>query len=111
MNLHDKTRIQDMLKEAIQTQIFADGKTRDDLTTNTLLVYGLVRAIEIIGEAANAVSKDVQQQLTDIDWVGIIGMRHRLIHHYQNVDLNIIWDVVSVDIPKLIPKLQQILEE
>jgi len=111
MNLHDKTRLQDMLKEAIQTQIFADGKTRDDLTTNTLLVYGLVRAIEIIGEAANAVSKDVQQQLTDIDWVGIIGMRHRLIHHYQNVDLNIIWDVVSVDIPKLIPKLQQILEE
>ena len=78
MNLHDKTRIKDMLKEAIQTQIFADGKTRDDLTTNTLLVYGLVRAIEIIGEAANAVSKDVQQQLTDIDWVGIIGMRHRL---------------------------------
>ncbi len=108
MNLHDKTRLQDMLKEAIQTQIFADGKTRDDLTTNTLLVYGLVRAIELIGEAANAVSKDVQQQFTDIDWVGIIGMRHRLIHHYQNVDLNIIWDVVSVDIPKLIPQLQQI---
>ncbi|MCU0480630.1 MAG: DUF86 domain-containing protein [Anaerolineae bacterium] len=111
MNLHDKTRLQDMLKEAIQTQIFIEGKTKDDLTTNTLLVYGLVRAIEIIGEAANVVSKDLQHQLTDIDWVGIIGMRHRLIHHYQNVDLDIIWDVVSVDIPKLIHHLKQILED
>jgi uncharacterized protein with HEPN domain len=74
-----------------------------------MLELALTRLLEIIGEAANRVSEDMQQQHPEIPWRQIVGLRHRLIHGYDAVDLDILWDIVRYDLPPLIAALEEIL--
>ena len=76
-----------------------------------MLSLALVRLIEIIGEAANRVSKAKQRQLSQISWPLIIGMRNRLIHGYDVVDLDIIWRTVPEELPSLISILEEIVPQ
>ena len=75
-----------------------------------MLELALVRLIEIIGEAAARVSPEGQREYPSIPWPKIIGMRNRLIHGYDEVDLDVLWDTIEFDLPPLITTLQQILE-
>jgi len=70
----------------------------------------VTRLLEILGEAANRVSEEKQQQHSDIPWREIIGLRNRLIHGYDSVDLRIVWHVVTNDLPPLIEQLEDILD-
>jgi uncharacterized protein with HEPN domain len=76
----------------------------DDLRTN----FAVVRALEIIGEATKRLPMELRQEYPDIPWKNMAGMRDRIIHGYDTVDLQIVWDVVKVDIPQLKPQIQQI---
>jgi uncharacterized protein with HEPN domain len=69
----------------------------------------LVKEIEIIGEAANRVSSALQRETPQIPWADIIGMRHRLIHAYADVNLSVVWTTVTGDFPVLVLHLEQIL--
>jgi uncharacterized protein with HEPN domain len=69
----------------------------------------IVRELEVIGEAARRVSDATRARHQTIEWTKITGMRHRLAHDYRNVDLNIVWFVVSVEVPALIAYLQQVV--
>ncbi len=109
MNERDEVRLRDMLDAANKTQIFVDGKTRADLDTDDMLLFALVRAVEIIGEAAKYVAEETTDSLTLIPWKKIIGMRNRLSHGYQEVDHDIVWDAATVQIPELITELKKIL--
>lgn len=71
--------------------------------------YALVRALEVIGEAANYIPVSEQEEHPEIPWSQIVGLRHRLIHGYDSVDLEILWQIVNKDIPPLIKALQAIL--
>ena len=62
----------------------------------------IVRELEVIGEAANRVSSETQEQFKEIPWKQMIGMRNRLIHGYFDVDYSIVWEVAKTEIPKLI---------
>ena len=68
-------------------------------------------ALEIIGEAAKRIPEQVRQRYPDIPWKGMAGMRDRIIHGYDNVDLQIVWDVVKRDIPQLKPKIELLLQD
>jgi len=109
MNERDEVRLRDMLDVARKAQNFMRGKTRATLDTDDLLSFGVVRAIEIIGEAASKVSQRTRAKLTQIEWKNIIGMRNRVIHDYGNVNLTTVWEVVIEDIPPLIVELEKIL--
>jgi uncharacterized protein with HEPN domain len=79
-----------MLDYAREAVALVENRSRDDLETNRLLHLGLVRLIEMVGEAANRVPKDVQREHLQIPWAQIVGMRNRLIHGYDSLDLDIL---------------------
>ncbi|HEY9899629.1 MAG TPA: HepT-like ribonuclease domain-containing protein [Pantanalinema sp.] len=91
--------MKDAAKDALG---FVQGRRREDLDTDRLLAYGLVKAIEIAGEAANQVSKDTQARFPEIPWRGLIAMRHRTIHGYIDVDYDVVWVTVTERLPELV---------
>jgi uncharacterized protein with HEPN domain len=111
MNERDDTRLRDMLDAARVGTSFVAGETRDALAVDQKLVFALVRAIEIVGEAANRVSQETRAELPQIPWRNIIGMRNRVIHDYVNVDLDIVWEVATRNLPELIAELERVLPE
>lgn len=86
------------------------GKTRADLDVDRLLNLALTRLVEIIGEAANRVPDSIQSQYPDLPWLQMNGVRNRLIHGYDNVDMDIFWAIVQQDLPIVIHKLERIIE-
>jgi len=105
----DHAAIEDMLAYAEETVIAATGRDRHDLDTDRLYYLALQRLVEVIGEAASRVSPDARKQCPDIPWTIIVGMRHRLIHGYDMVDADTLWDTVTSDMPELIPLLRAAL--
>jgi len=73
-----------------------------------MLQLALVRLIEIVGEAAARVSESVKDQLPPIPWREIVGMRNRVIHGYDAIDLDVLWDTITVDLSLLIDQLEEI---
>ena len=86
----------------------AEGRSRSDLGSNRMLQLALVRLIEIVGEAAARVSESVKDQLPPIPWREIVGMRNRVIHGYDAIDLDVLWDTITVDLSLLIDQLEEI---
>jgi uncharacterized protein with HEPN domain len=75
------------------------------------LKRAFVRSLEIIGEAAKHVPKDVRHRHSHVEWRAITGMRDRLIHGYFGVDYEIVWDVVNTNIPVLHRDIAAILAQ
>ena len=86
----------------------AQGKARADLDTDRPLNLSLVRLLEIVGEAASRVPVSERAQYSAIPWMQIVGLRDRLIHGYDNVDFDILWEIVCQDLPPLIAELEKI---
>jgi uncharacterized protein with HEPN domain len=84
---------------------------RSDLDLEELPTLGLIRLLEVIGEAANAVSPEMQQQRPEIPWRRMTGLRNRLIHGYFNVNLDIVWETVREDLPPLVERLARLLDD
>jgi uncharacterized protein with HEPN domain len=97
----DLIRIRHMAEAAREAIGFADGRTRAHLDTNRMLALAIVKAIEIVGEAASRVSDSAKAALPAVPWPDIVAMRHRLIHTYFDVNLDIVWGTVEVDLPPL----------
>ena len=110
MQSEDRIRLQHMLDAARQAQSFAKGENRGSLENDRKLVFALLKAVEVIGEAASQVSKDTRKELPLIPWTDIIGMRHRLIHAYFDINLDILWNTIVKDLPPLVGVLEEILE-
>ncbi len=105
----DHVRLLHMLDAAERAIRFSEGKTREDLERDDMLCLALVRLLEIIGEAAKSVSQDVKDEFPTIPWKQIAGTRDRLIHGYFNVDLDVVWVILTDDLPTLANKLRDIL--
>jgi uncharacterized protein with HEPN domain len=99
----------DMLTDAQEAVVLVQGKQRDDLDNDRLLNLALVRLLEIIGEAANRIPRERQIEQPEIPWMQIIGLRNRLIHGYDAVDFDILWQIVTEDLPPLIATLATIV--
>ena len=88
---------------------FINGRERARLDDDRMLLFAVVHAIEVIGEAAAKMSDATRVAAPEIPWSAIIGMRNRLIHGYFDIDTNIVWKTVSVEIPALVPQLKALL--
>jgi uncharacterized protein with HEPN domain len=106
----DSMRLRHMLDHAREAVHFASGKTRADLDQDRLLALALTRLLEIIGEASARVAQTTRSQHQHIPWAQIIGLRNRLIHGYDQVNLDILWQIISSDLPPLITDLDAILK-
>jgi uncharacterized protein with HEPN domain len=100
-----------MLDAAEEAVSSAKARRRHDLETDRIWSFGLVKCIEIIGEAASRVSGETRAQAARIPWDQVVGMRNRLVHAYFDIDLDQVWSTVSDDLPALIEVLRQMLAE
>lgn len=100
-----------MLDAAREAIAFTEGRTRPDLDGDRILALALVKAIEIVGEAAATVGPRARDRHSNIPWEDIVGMRHRLVHAYFAIDMDRVWDTVIDDLPPLIEALESILGE
>lgn len=108
MSARDDAYVYDMLLEARRIARFIDGVDREAFDRDEVLQYALVRAISVLGEAARRVSEARRERHPEIPWDRIIGMRNRVVHDYDHIDLDIVWDVARNRIPPLLQTLERI---
>lgn len=109
--LPDVVRIRHMLQAAQLALQFIEDVDREDFEQNIGVQFQVIRALEIIGEAATTLSDAFQQAHPTLPWSLMKRMRNRLIHAYFNVDLAIVWDTLQDNLPSMIPELQRILAD
>jgi uncharacterized protein with HEPN domain len=98
-----------MIDYAQKATAISRGRKRADLEEDLTFNLALTRAVEVIGEAADRVPREMQENYPEIAWAEIIGMRNRLIHGYDDVDVDFLWGVVQNDLPKLVGQLKRML--
>ncbi|MEM9817571.1 MAG: DUF86 domain-containing protein [Cyanobacteria bacterium P01_D01_bin.6] len=96
----------DMLQSAELILTYTAQCSKDEFVANVQLQDSVIRRLLIIAEAARRVSETTRQALPNISWQEINGMRNRLVHEYDDVNLNIVWDVVQSEILPLIEELK-----
>lgn len=106
MREDDEIRLRHMLEAAREALSFTQQRARADLDTDRQLVLSLVKDIEIIGEAANGTAETTRQRFPNVPWKQIIGMRHRLVHAYFDINLDILWRTARDELPMLIAHLE-----
>lgn len=110
MQRTDKVRIRHILDASKEAVEFAKGRYRTDLDNDRKLSLSLVRLLEIIGEATRGLSEEFRTQHPELPLKKMAGMRDRLIHGYYDVNLDVVWETVTEDLPGLISKLESILQ-
>ncbi|MBE0433264.1 DUF86 domain-containing protein [candidate division WOR-3 bacterium] len=89
---------------------YTSGMNYEDFVASNLVQDGVIRQIEIIGEAVKRLSDRTRSMHQEIPWKDVIGMRNKLIHDYFGVDIDAVWDTVEKDIPILKTDIAHLLE-
>jgi len=102
----DQARIEHMLEAARRVRSATDPLTRSQLEADDLRTLGIIKCIEIIGEAAAHVDAETQKRFPHIPWPQVVGMRNRLVHGYFSIDMDQVWKTITEDSPQLIEWLE-----
>jgi uncharacterized protein with HEPN domain len=105
----DAVYVGHMLDMARQARELVASRTRADYDADVALRLALAHLVQNIGEAARRGAPELQKVHPDIPWRNIVGIRHKVVHDYFYVDYDIIWDVVTSDLPRLVSKLELIV--
>ncbi len=112
MSRHDlEIRLQHMLDAAREAGALVAGRSRADYDGDRTLRLALVRLLEVVGEAAGRIPMDFRDAHPEIPWFGVVGLRNRLIHGYDEVDYDIVWRILTDDIPSLVTLLQETISD
>ena len=103
--LNDICQAIDRIEQYIENLSF-DAFSKDQKS-----VDAVVRNLEIIGEAANRVPDELKEKYSEIEWHKVVGLRHRIVHEYFGIDLEIIWQILHKALPELKHKIMQIMNE
>ena len=101
-------QMRDHAAEAIE---LVRGRRREEIERERVLNLALVRLVEVVGESGRRVPKEDRRRYPGVPWAELIGMRDRLIHGYDQVDLAVLWGVLTEDLPALVVELDRILAE
>ncbi len=99
-------RLEDILEAIERIERYAT-RGRAEFENDELIQNWFVRNLQIIGEAARALPKEIQDSAPDIPWSNIIGMRHILVHDYFAIDTETVWRVIERDLPTLKRKIEE----
>ena len=94
----DDILLLDMLLAAREAVEFADGLTFETFDRNRMAQLAILKAVEIVGEAASRIGAETRDAHPEIPWAAIVGMRNRLVHEYSNVNLARVWVVRQFEI-------------
>jgi len=97
--------IRDAIQRALQ---FTAGLTQDQFAADQRTIYATVRALEIVGEAAKRIPDQIRGLDSTIPWRKIAGMRDVMIHRYEEVDLEQVWNIVQGDLEETLPRLERL---
>ncbi len=106
----DIARLRHMLDAARDAVGFAEGRARGDLDTDRQLTAALLRELEVLGEASKRVSDEFRTEHPELPWKKMAKTRDRLIHGYDNLDHDIVWDIVTEHLPEVVAALEGIIE-
>ncbi len=107
----DLDLLDDILICMEKIQSYINGITYEQFIDDLKTQDAVIRNIEVIGEAAKHLSDNLRLKYSDIPWKEIVGTRDRLIHGYFGVNIDIVWRIATVDIPKLKPRIEKIKNE
>ena len=103
--------IDDMLEAAQKIEKYTDGMSHEEFVSDEKTVDAVLRNLEILGEASKLITEDVREHAPEIPWSEMAGMRDKLIHGYATIDLDIVWQTVTEEVPQLRSKLDELLME
>jgi len=109
MSPEDRIRLLHMIEAADSAIGFVAGFTVAELEQDRKTLFAVIRCIEIIGEAAARLSETTRAATPEIPWSAIVGMRNRLVHAYFDVDTELVWKTIRIELPALKDRLQALI--
>jgi len=100
--------IDDMLEAIGRIEQYTKNISFDNFSNDQKTIDAVVRNLEIIGEAANRLPEEFKEKHSDVEWYKIVGLRHRIVHEYFGIDIQIIWQILNNDLPVLRKDLSRI---
>jgi uncharacterized protein with HEPN domain len=105
MRPEDRVRLRHLAEAAAKAVAYSANRSRTDLDDDELLRLALTKLVEIVGEAAKHVSPELRAAHPGVPWTAAARMRDRLIHHYFDINLDILWETLNRDLPQLLAVL------
>jgi len=106
---NEHAHIWDIIKAAQLALSFIDQMSKDEFEHDLKTYYAVIAQLQIIGEATKRLSPEFCSVHPELPWRDMARMRDWLIHHYDRIDLSVLWDTLTQDLPSVLPKLKQLL--
>ncbi|MCO6457383.1 MAG: DUF86 domain-containing protein [Pirellulaceae bacterium] len=106
-----RDHLDDISQSARKALEFVEGMDYEHFHRDDKTAYAVVRALEILGEATKRIPAEIRDRFPEIPWRSMAGIRDKLIHDYVSVNLEVVWNTVTVDLPALLPQIQRVLDE
>ena len=105
----DALSLRHMRDHAVEAAELVRGRARAELDADRVLALALTKLVEIIGEAAGRVSEPTRDAAPGLPWRQIVGTRNRLVHGYDEIDLDVLWEIATVELMPLVEQLDRML--
>jgi uncharacterized protein with HEPN domain len=106
----DLIKLMHMRDAVEQALMFCRDREKADLATDAMLRRAVLHALQEVGEASRHVTPTVRQQIAGVPWTQVVGMRNHLVHGYFDVNLDLVWNVVRLELPALLAAIKEYLE-
>jgi len=107
--LRDDAYLLDVLTAARKVLLYSEGLSWERFRDEGIMQDAIIRNLQIIGEAAQRISKDVKDGHPELPWAPMAGMRNRLVHEYFRIDLERVWQTIQEDIPALVKLIEPLI--
>jgi uncharacterized protein with HEPN domain len=105
----DRDSLSDIQEAVRRITVYTTVMTYEAFMADTRTQDAVIRNLEIIGEATKNLSAELRAKYPDIPWKGMAGVRDRLIHHYFGVNLDIVWYIITTELPNVASRIKEIL--
>ena len=109
--LGDKQRLQHMLDAIGEVESYVSTSSFEDFLSNSMMRFASIKQLEIVGEAANMLSKGLKEKFTNIEWSQVVAARNIFVHEYFGIDIDLVWQILVKDLPALKSKIEAVIKE